>query len=125
MGEARNPLRLATTRKYAQCGPVPRKATTKNESRSLRDDNKKDKSKKGKSERWAVSAQLFGFRIAGSCLPPLHFLGGRFANNTYENSRVSGKRDSAEVWCAGSGRRDGDYPRRGRYRGEELVWRGE
>jgi hypothetical protein len=28
---------------------------------------------------WAVSAQLFAFRIARDCLRPLHFLGGRFA----------------------------------------------
>jgi hypothetical protein len=28
---------------------------------------------------WAISARLFGFRIAGSCLRPLHFLGGRLA----------------------------------------------
>jgi hypothetical protein len=39
---------------------------------------------------WAISARLFGFRIAGSCLRPLHFWSGRFAKNTYENSRVSG-----------------------------------
>jgi hypothetical protein len=28
---------------------------------------------------WAVSAQLFAFRIARDCLRPLHFLGGQFA----------------------------------------------
>ena len=28
---------------------------------------------------WAISARLFGFRIAGSCLRPLHFLSGQFA----------------------------------------------
>src|SRR3979490_1243638 len=77
------------------------------------------------SKGWAISARLFAFRVAWGCLRPLHFLGGRFAKNTYENSRVSGKRDSAEVWCAGSGRRDGDHARRGGYGCEELVWRGE
>src|SRR5258707_12571959 len=30
-------------------------------------------------QRWAVSAQLFAFRVAGSCLCPIHFWSGRFA----------------------------------------------
>jgi hypothetical protein len=44
----------------------------------------KSKSKKAKAKcrGWAVSAQLFAFRIAGDCLRPLHFLSGRFAKNT-------------------------------------------
>jgi hypothetical protein len=37
---------------------------------------------KSKCREWAVSAQLFAFRVAGSCLGPLHFLGGQFAKNT-------------------------------------------
>jgi hypothetical protein len=46
-------------------------------------------------KEWAISARLCEFAIARGSLRPLHFLGGWNLEDTYENSRVSGQRDSA------------------------------
>jgi len=38
----------------------------------------------------AINARMFAFRIARHQRRPLHFSGGLFRENTYENSRVPG-----------------------------------